>query len=151
MHICPKRRCAMAAVVDVSCKACGTRHCLCLQDAGPFQRVGDLRVSLPADRAYRADDDDPVGQGGFGAATWFGSRAADRIGNTLSWFGWSESAGGGGTAVTEQEWLDGAEVKPLLGFLFARSPGRSKNPPPDERFRRFGIACCRRLVRVLGP
>jgi hypothetical protein len=52
--------------------------------------------------------------------------------------------------MTETEWLTGTNPKPLLGYLFARVPGRSQKAPPDERFRRFGIACCRRLQRVLG-
>jgi hypothetical protein len=52
--------------------------------------------------------------------------------------------------MTETEWLTGTNPKPLLGYLFAGVPGRSQNAPPDERFRRFGIACCRRLERVLG-
>src|SRR5262245_14772131 len=53
--------------------------------------------------------------------------------------------------MTEAEWLRGEAPKPLLGYLFARTPGRSQKAPPDERFRLFGVACCRRVVRVLGP
>jgi hypothetical protein len=48
--------------------------------------------------------------------------------------------------MTEVEWLACNEPSRLLSSLFSR--GR-KDAASDERFRRFGIACCRRVAEVL--
>ena len=48
--------------------------------------------------------------------------------------------------MTEQEWLTCAEPSRLLSSLFSR---RRKEAATDERFRMFGIACCRRVAELL--
>lgn len=53
-----------------------------------------------------------------------------------------------GGAMTEAEWLTCAEPSRLLASLFARARG-DKSTNGDERFRRFAIACCRRVAEVL--
>ncbi len=50
--------------------------------------------------------------------------------------------------MTEAEWLACAEPSPLLASLFARARG-DKRAAGDERFRRFAVACCRRVAEVL--
>ena len=49
--------------------------------------------------------------------------------------------------MTEAEWLACAEPSILLASLFARA--RGDKAAGDERFRRFAIACCRRVAEVL--
>ncbi len=49
--------------------------------------------------------------------------------------------------MTEAEWLACAEPSLLLASLFARA--RGDRAARDERFRRFAIACCRRVSDVL--
>src|SRR5947209_7476448 len=49
--------------------------------------------------------------------------------------------------MTEAEWLACAEPSRLLASLFARA--RRGEAAGDERFRRFAIACCRRVTEVL--
>ena len=52
--------------------------------------------------------------------------------------------------MTEAEWLGSAQPLSLLNSPFARSQRKAARPAGgDERFRRFGIACCRRVARVL--
>jgi hypothetical protein len=50
--------------------------------------------------------------------------------------------------MTEAEWLACEEPSRLLASLFARARG-DKRAAGDERFRRFAIACCRRVAEVL--
>src|SRR5438128_4558870 len=50
--------------------------------------------------------------------------------------------------MTEAEWLACEEPSRLLASLFARTRG-DKRAAGDERFRRFAIACCRRVADVL--
>src|SRR5207244_11868946 len=50
--------------------------------------------------------------------------------------------------MTEAEWLACAEPSRLLASLFARIR-EDKRAEGDERFRRFAIACCRRVAAVL--
>jgi hypothetical protein len=50
--------------------------------------------------------------------------------------------------MTEAEWLACKEPSRLLASLFARIRG-DKRAASDERFRRFAIACCRRVAEVL--
>ncbi len=50
--------------------------------------------------------------------------------------------------MTEAEWLGHEEPSRLLSSLFARLRG-DKPAAGDERFRRFAIACCRRVAEVL--
>jgi hypothetical protein len=50
--------------------------------------------------------------------------------------------------MTEAEWLASSEPSRLLASLFARTRG-DKRAAGDERFRRFAIACCRRVAEVL--
>jgi hypothetical protein len=49
--------------------------------------------------------------------------------------------------MTEAEWLESVEPSLLLASLFARA--RGDKAAGDERFRRFAIACCRRVAEVL--
>ena len=56
--------------------------------------------------------------------------------------------------MTESEWLAGKHPQPMLSSLFARgrkkaNTKRSVSRGDDERFRMFGIACCRRVANVL--
>lgn len=51
--------------------------------------------------------------------------------------------------MTESEWLGSAVPSRLLASLFARKRG-GKRAADDERFRRFAIACCRRVAEVLA-
>jgi hypothetical protein len=53
-----------------------------------------------------------------------------------------------GWAMTEAEWLACAEPSRLLASLFSRT--RRDKAAGDERFRRFAIACCRRVAEVLA-
>ena len=48
--------------------------------------------------------------------------------------------------MTEEEWLNAVEPSRLLSSLFSRG---GKRAATDERFRLFGIACCRRVTEVL--
>jgi hypothetical protein len=50
--------------------------------------------------------------------------------------------------MNEAEWLACAEPSRLLASLFARTQA-DKPAAGDERFRRFAIACCRRVAEVL--
>jgi hypothetical protein len=43
--------------------------------------------------------------------------------------------------VTEQEWLEGEDIRALLEYLVGRASGR--------KFRLFGCACCRRIWHLL--
>src|SRR5262245_11151205 len=52
--------------------------------------------------------------------------------------------------MNESAWLTCGDPQALLSSLFARTRGKAKSQPvPDERFRLFAIACCRRVERVL--
>ncbi len=50
--------------------------------------------------------------------------------------------------MTESEWLTASEPSKLIASLFARMRG-DRRLTNDERFRRFAIACCRRVAEVL--
>jgi hypothetical protein len=55
--------------------------------------------------------------------------------------------------MTEAEWLACADPGPMLRSLFPLvKPGVAGSlAGSEERFRRFAVACCRRLERLLGP
>jgi hypothetical protein len=48
--------------------------------------------------------------------------------------------------MTPDDWATATHPKQLIGHLFACLPGRSASAKPDERFRLFGVACCRRVL-----